>query len=402
MSQNGNAPHDSQPSSPREGRAALLAIGTEVTSGQIKNGHATFMSQRLDDFGITPVLHLAVPDDETLMLEAFEFAAKHCDFLFVTGGLGPTRDDFTRDVIAKWTQRNLEFREDSWVELQERLKLRNVSVSPNHQKQCFFPSGASILKNEVGTAHGFFLEAHDCKIWVLPGPTPELRSIWSAHVEPQLGRIGQAPQFTVLKWRTLGLPESEVADLTEAALEGSGLQTGYRLTTPFVEVKAWIPRKWSKSQIDPWISRLEGAIGKFTLLRDERDQALEVLKKFENTSVTFVDRVTQGQLSERILSLIREKRKELKSKVQVLTVQTDFDSSQIESELVIELSPSRAPGQGHRWDLEMRDRSGSKTLTLNFESKAKVNPDRLGNVAIELALNHLLKQEEAPNEGPLH
>lgn len=373
-------------------RAVMIAVGTEVTSGQIKNSHGTFIASQLDDYGLEPILHLAVPDDEALMIESFQIAAKAGANLFITGGLGPTRDDFTREVVAKWLGLELEFHEPSWVELQDRLNQRKVSVSPNHKRQCFYPKGSVILRNEVGTAHGFYIESKSLRVWILPGPTAELHNIWTHQVKPQLAGLGSTRKFHLLKWKCLGLPESEVADLVEKAVEGSGLQTGYRLTAPFVEAKIWIPIDWTEAQMSPWVARLESAIGASVILRDDSDQAFDFLSAVGDHSIIFVDRVTGGQASERLFQVYREHKKKLKCQLSVLSVNAGFDSSQMDSDFVVELSPSRSGGSGQKWDLEFRNTQGSTTYSLVFESKARTSPDKLGRVAVELALQKLLQE----------
>lgn len=375
-------------------RAILIAVGTEVTSGQIKNSHGTYLAAQLDDFGIEPVLHLAVPDDEELMLQAFASAEKTGAFIFITGGLGPTRDDFTRDIVSKWTKKQLVFDDQRWVELQEKLALRKVTISENHKKQCYYPNGSKILSNSVGTAHGFFLTYNDLKIWVLPGPTPELNAIWSEHVRPQLAELGLTKKHHLLKWKCLGLPESEAADLVEAALAGSGLQTGYRLTTPFVEVKVWFPIEMDAKNVEKWKSALESAIGKNIVLKNDSDQALRFLELFNKQSITVVDRVTAGQFAERLNQTLRDNRSRLSVALETLSVSHAFDSSYLTSDLVVELNPHRGGGTtlGHKWELEIRTLQGSTTYSLSFETKAKVNPDRLGKVAIELVLQKLLQE----------
>jgi molybdenum cofactor synthesis domain-containing protein len=373
-------------------RAILIAVGTEVTSGQIKNSHGTFLASQLGDYGVDPVLHIAVPDDEKLMLEAFATAEATGALVFITGGLGPTRDDFTRDVVAKWLGLDLIFDNTSWSLLNERLTSRKVVVSENHKRQCFYPKGSMILNNQVGTAHGFYLEARGMKVWTLPGPTPELHSIWNDHIRQQLSNLGSVKKYQLLKWKCLGLPESELADLVEEALKNSQLETGYRLVTPFVEAKVWIPIVMPKSEQQIWIDRLESSIGKYVILKDETDQALRFLELLGTKSITVVDRVTGGLFAERLCQTYRDNRKSLPTIIDTLTVGTQFDTSQITSDVVVELSPFRGGSStGHNWDMEVRTGQGSTTYTLTFESKAKVNPDRIGKVAIELALQKLIQ-----------
>src|SRR4051812_5082741 len=104
--------------------AAVLGVGTEITSGQILNSNAQWISQKLKGLGVEVLYHHVVPDDRGLILESLKILEK-CDFIFVTGGLGPTTDDFTRDIIAEWAKKDLIYDEKSYERIVERFKSRN-------------------------------------------------------------------------------------------------------------------------------------------------------------------------------------------------------------------------------------------------------------------------------------
>jgi molybdenum cofactor synthesis domain-containing protein len=155
-------------------KAIVLGIGTELVDGQIVNKNAAWISEKLKKIGLTTALHLVVPDDKKLILEALDFCAQYADLMFVTGGLGPTTDDFTREVISTWTNLELKFDEDSWQHIKDRLEPRGYVVKDIQRQQCFYPAGSVVLKNSEGTANAFYLEAKDKKIFVLPGPPREM------------------------------------------------------------------------------------------------------------------------------------------------------------------------------------------------------------------------------------
>ena len=104
-------------------RASILTIGTELTTGQITNRNAAWISEKLTELGLEVALHETVPDIHDLMLEALDRCARAAPFVVITGGLGPTKDDFTRDIIAEWSSRKLEFHEPSWQRILDRLFL---------------------------------------------------------------------------------------------------------------------------------------------------------------------------------------------------------------------------------------------------------------------------------------
>lgn len=222
---------------------ALISVGTELTTGQILNKNSQWISQRLKEFGVETQWHLSVPDDREQMLRAFEFASTTCPWIFITGGLGPTSDDFTREVVAQWLQQPLQWHEPSWISTRDRLLSRGVPARDSHKSQCYYPEGATVLRNDAGTAHGFLCQKNQLKVFVLPGPPKEIESIWKNSIHAWLVENTKDldPQLT-WSWDCLNVPESEVADVVETALKECQFSKAYRVHRPFVEFKMSFPK----------------------------------------------------------------------------------------------------------------------------------------------------------------
>ena len=166
-------------------KAFLLAIGTELTEGQITNRNAVYLSEQLARLGIEVVRHETVADDRGEILGALVRAESAAELIFVTGGLGPTSDDFTRELAAEWLGETLEYREESWKKIVHRLESRGIIVAESNRQQCFFPRGAEVLPNAEGTADGFRVERGKVQAWFLPGPPREIAALWSSAIEPR-------------------------------------------------------------------------------------------------------------------------------------------------------------------------------------------------------------------------
>lgn len=263
-------------------KCSILCIGTELTTGQILNRNTHWLAEKTYEFGIKPDVHMSVPDDRELILQALTFCANQSEIMFITGGLGPTSDDFTREVVAEWAHKKLIWSESAWQHIQQTLQSRGVTVKEIQKQQCYFPQDAEILTNQVGTAHGFALEIDNKKIFVLPGPPREIANIWQNHIHAWLEQKCQNTEATVTRsWDTIGLPESEVAEAIESCLEKfktqANFEIGYRVHLPFVEVKL----SFAKSQLEPakaWLQAIETAIGPKTVLRDGADAARELVE----------------------------------------------------------------------------------------------------------------------------
>jgi molybdenum cofactor synthesis domain-containing protein len=284
--------------------AAILTIGTELTSGQISNRNAGTFAERLSDLHCEVVLHETVPDDRPLMRSALDRCAEVAPLVIVTGGLGPTSDDFTRDVIGEWLGEPMEFHAPSWEHIVQRLSRFGIPVAESNRRQCYFPRGARVLENRDGTANGFACaRASDgTQLWVFPGPPPEIESIWkSSDLDSAVrARLPDAKPTRLLTWQCLGKSESELGEITERALAGSGLVTGYRAHRPFVEIKVWCPEGELPAK-RPYLDRLEAEIRPWVATRQGEDLALSLIRQLARVEeIEILDSATGGALAKRL------------------------------------------------------------------------------------------------------
>lgn len=284
----------------------ILAIGTELTLGQIDNRNAAWISAQLAKMGISTLAHWTIPDDRKLITEMLDFSAKKSSHLIVTGGLGPTSDDFTREVIAEWSKKKLIWHEPSWNQVTDRLISRGISPKESQKQQCYYPEGAKVLQNNQGTANGFWVETSNLKIAVLPGPPREVKSVWEEGLRSIMqNEFSDADPTITRSWDTIGIVESQIAEITEHCLLGSGLLIGYRVHLPYVEVKLSF-KKSEESKAAPWIEKLTHSLSSFTVLRDGK-QAVELLADLLNNqkNVYIEDNVSGDYLIEKLLPKIK-------------------------------------------------------------------------------------------------
>lgn len=287
-------------------KASILAIGTELTTGQILNKNATNLSQKLKNLGVNISVHLTVPDHRQIILDSLKYLetqlADDSDLLFVTGGLGPTSDDFTRDVLAEWAGIEMKFDQMSWDSVVERLTSRGFKVRDMQKQQCYFPVNANILTNTEGTANGFRFVAKNKIVYVLPGPPREIEAIWNLHIAGELSeKTKNLDRLITHAWDTIGVGESEVAFAVEEALKQrpANLEIGYRVHLPYVEVKlSYLSadrEKWA-----PWIKKTEDVLQAITVARDFSDAVTQACEKIRTLDFTFYDFVTNGYLHNRL------------------------------------------------------------------------------------------------------
>jgi molybdopterin-biosynthesis enzyme MoeA-like protein len=217
--------------------------------------------------------HLTVPDERALMVDALEYCHRDCGLILTTGGLGPTRDDFTREVIAEWTGKDLRFHQQSWDAIEQRLSLKGLPIAAANRQQCYYPEGSQILENPAGTAQGFMvtirqLDSSSDSVVVLPGPPREIEAIWDSGLSAKLTTLApQKPQRRLWYWHCTGISESHLGEIVEKALEGSGYLTGYRPHSPYVDVKVWTPTNVLR-ETDRYLLALDQAIKAWTVSRE--------------------------------------------------------------------------------------------------------------------------------------
>lgn len=199
----------------------IVAIGTELLMGQIVNGDAQFLSRRLQSLGISVYYHQTVGDNPGRMREALALALSRSDLVITTGGLGPTQDDLSKEIVADYFGLPMEFDQASWAAIDAYFARTGRTCTLNNRKQAMFARGAVILPNACGTAPGCML-LHGGKIVVqLPGPPAEMEQMFDSQVYGRLaGMTGGCIASRYI--RIYGMGESQVAQLCARWIEAEG------------------------------------------------------------------------------------------------------------------------------------------------------------------------------------
>ncbi|MBR6720010.1 MAG: competence/damage-inducible protein A [Clostridia bacterium] len=164
--------------------AEILAIGTELLMGQIANTNAQFITARLSELGLNVHYHTVVGDNAERLKESLDLAFKRSDCVIMTGGLGPTYDDMTKETVAEYFNMPLKMDEAALSQITEYFKSRGREMTPSNAKQALIPEGAVTLYNKFGTAPGVLIEK-DGKIAVMmPGPPREMKPMFTEYLIP--------------------------------------------------------------------------------------------------------------------------------------------------------------------------------------------------------------------------
>jgi nicotinamide-nucleotide amidase len=207
-------------------RAEIVSIGDEMTTGQRLDTNSQWLSQQLADLGVTTVRHTTVADDLAANIDVFRGAAQRAEIVISTGGLGPTRDDLTREALAAAFNRPLELHEPSLAHIERLFSRRQRPMPENNRQQAYLPGGSQAIHNPHGTAPGIGLVVHPAQavnsaaipppaashLFALPGVPAEMREMYFQSVAPRIVEL-LGPERRPLWFHTVklfGIGESDV------------------------------------------------------------------------------------------------------------------------------------------------------------------------------------------------
>ena len=225
-------------------RAALINTGTELLLGDVQDAHLAFIAREIFPLGLRILERRTVPDSEAIRRTLTELFP-HCEILFVTGGLGPTTDDITREMVAESLRLQLHPDPQLLAWLQQRLQVRGIKWTSGVARQAEVLEGAHVLPNENGSASGFYLKANINRhipsphVFVLPGPPRELQPMFRKFALPILHSIITAPLPVERRsYSIAGMGESVVEKaIGERVLAIPGIELGYCARPGEVEVR---------------------------------------------------------------------------------------------------------------------------------------------------------------------
>ena len=195
--------------------AEIIAVGSELLTAHRLDTNSLFLTGRLNDLGIDVRAKAVVGDERGDLASVLQDALRRSDLVIATGGLGPTEDDLTREVVAEVFELPLEEDADVLAAIRARFGRRGFVMPERNRRQALVPRGAAVLANVNGTAPGLWIEGRDRIVVLLPGPPRELQAIFDTHVAPQLAALvhGQRLRRRVIK--ITGRAESQVDEIAQ-------------------------------------------------------------------------------------------------------------------------------------------------------------------------------------------
>jgi len=199
-------------------KAEILSVGTEILLGDIVNTNAQYLAKRLADLGISVYHQSVVGDNPERLFEGFRLALSRADLVITTGGLGPTKDDLTKEIAFEYFGKESMVHEESLKVLKSHFKDMNRPMTQNNLKQAYFPGDVIILPNNNGTAPGCIIEEEEKIVVLLPGPPREMKPMFEESVVTYLQKYQQGVLLSKVL-RVVGVGESSAAEILEDILD---------------------------------------------------------------------------------------------------------------------------------------------------------------------------------------
>ncbi|MEH7335555.1 competence/damage-inducible protein A [Neobacillus drentensis] len=290
--------------------AEIIAVGSELLLGQIVNTNARFLSQQLAGLGVDVYFHTVVGDNPDRLKSAIEIAEKRSQIIIFTGGLGPTKDDLTKETIARHLGKELAMDETALASIEDYFKRTNRVMTENNRKQALVLAGSHILPNDHGMAPGMVLEQDAHIYMLLPGPPKELEPMFLHYGRKALSPDGDSNEKIVSRvLRFFGIGEAaletEILDLidaqsnpTIAPLAGDGEVT-LRLTAKHVDETV------AGSMLDDVERKINQRVGEFLYGYDKTSLLNELTKmlKDKKLTITAAESLTGGMFQKEITSV---------------------------------------------------------------------------------------------------
>ncbi len=191
--------------------AEIITIGTEILLGEIVDTNTRYIARTLRGLGIDLYRTSTIGDNAERIASSIKFAMKRADIIITTGGLGPTVDDPTREAVARAFNTDVEYREELWEQILERISRYGRKASENQKRQAYVPKDAKVLKNEVGTAPAFVMEGEQSIVISLPGVPKEMEWLLHEAVIPYLQKRYKLNEIIKVRLvHTAGASEAEI------------------------------------------------------------------------------------------------------------------------------------------------------------------------------------------------
>ena len=284
-------------------RVEVLNTGTELLFGSVINTHLSFLGQQLFPLGLRVQRQVTVPDGDAIR-DAILESANRCDMILLTGGLGPTSDDITREIVAELTRRPLQYDDRIFQKIRERFERRGLKLTDRISRQAYVPEGATVLTNDFGTAPGLYLPARTGipHLFLFPGPPRELQPMFNTYALPILQNLAGNHDLHARIFRTTGLGESYIEKMVgDQLLAIPGLELGYCARMGEVDIRII----GSRSAVHAAEEIIQSELARYIIGTEEKEleDVIVQLLTAQRATLATAESCTGGLLANRVTNV---------------------------------------------------------------------------------------------------
>ncbi|WP_216827922.1 competence/damage-inducible protein A [Alkalihalobacterium elongatum] len=285
----------------------IIAVGSELLLGQIANTNGQFLSQQLAPLGINVYYHTVVGDNKLRLQEAVIQAKKRANLIIITGGLGPTKDDLTKEAVAELLDRKLVYDEPSLKQIELYFQNSKRPMTENNKKQALVIEGSSVLNNDHGMAPGMAIFEEGTHFMLLPGPPKELKPMFTAYGENYL--LDNLNEKSIIESRVLrffGIGEAKLEEVLIDLIEAQSNPTIAPLAADGeVTLRLTVKHDDKKQAIfllDELEAKINARVGKYLYGYDDTSLMQELVKRLlsKNYKIASAESLTGGMFSQQL------------------------------------------------------------------------------------------------------
>ena len=291
-------------------RAEIISIGSELTSGVSLDTNAQWLSARLAEVGINVAYHTTVADDMEANVGVFKVATQRADLVIVTGGLGPTLDDLTREALAQVAGVELVFDQASFDRLEAIFQYLKRPMPERNRVQAYFPAGSTVVPNENGTAPGIWLEVGKSLVVCMPGVPREMKPMFTGWVLPRVvEKFGSGKVIVHRTLRCFGAGESQVEQMLGTLTKrGRHPEVGITVSEATISLRVTATAgsvDEARGLIEPDVAQIYQLLGPL-VFGEEEDQLQHVVARSlikHSVTLSSAESCTGGMLGEYLTQL---------------------------------------------------------------------------------------------------
>lgn len=249
-------------------KVSLLLTGSELMNGDVVDTNSVMFAQHLNNIGLEIGKKVTIGDEQLQLATEIQHLSQTSDILLINGGLGPTSDDLTAQVLSSTCGVALTLNEQAHQHLQSWAKKRNTNLNEPNLKQAYLPSNSNVIANKTGSAVGFSIEFNQCLIICTPGVPSELEDMLKDEITPMLQTRVIAPAYQHMhRMQTFGIGESSMQALINSHFPDwpNEIVIGFRAAMPILEIKLAINCQQGQALLPLWTAKLKTLLGEHIL-----------------------------------------------------------------------------------------------------------------------------------------